>query len=48
MSNLSLNRPQASRPAIREPAFLQNDHDSTDAPLAAPKPFLDGILLFKQ
>ena len=47
MSNLSLNRPQASRPAIREPAFLQNDHDSTDAPLAAPKPFFGRHIAFQ-
>lgn len=47
MSNLSLNRAQASLPAITEDSFLQDDHGSLDTPLAAPKPFFGHNLTFQ-
>lgn len=47
MSHLSLNGSQALQPAITEPSFLRDDHDSADAPLMAPKPFFGRRLTFQ-
>ena len=47
MSNLSLSRSQNPQSAIIEPTCLQVDHESADAPLAAPKPFFGRHLTFQ-